>query len=80
MDSITINGYLIHFRSVYMYHLADTILVGSQEDKDRYIIDGTKVDDLFACYVAEDILANYSDEELRTYIEQEFYAEDYKDL
>lgn len=80
MESITINGDLIHFRSVYLHHLADTILVGSQEDKDRYIIDGSKVDDLFACYVAEDILANYSDEQLRTYIEQEFYAEDYEDL
>ena len=77
IEAFAHNGNEIHYRWVWIDELGEEVRVGIDEEYCTYIEEGSYCDDMFACYIPKDVFNEYSDNELKYYVETNFY--DYND-
>ena len=73
IDKLVFDGNTIHYRNVYVDELGTIIRVGIDEECEKYIVEGSSIDDMFGCYVPKDVFNEYDDNELEVYVKENYY-------
>jgi len=74
INSFIDNGNEIHYRWVYVEELGEDVLVGIDEEYDKFMSDNSYLDNLFSCYVPKDVFENYNYKELKEYVKTNIYS------